>query len=149
MTLVFVEHQDGRPDEVSLQAVALARSIAGDGSLEALLAGPGAADAALALGAHGVARAYVAEHDGLAVHAPVALARCIIRPHERSGRSVEPFNSAAEVRDVHGSSKRGDRADVVGCSICAIDATSSRRIFPAGNGHPHLKAPRSCNASGW
>jgi electron transfer flavoprotein alpha subunit len=77
MTLVYVEHQDGRPDDASLQAIALARGIAGAAPLHALLAGPGAEDAAAGLGVHGVATAHVAEHEALATHAPVALARCI------------------------------------------------------------------------
>jgi len=83
VTLVLVEHQDGQPDEASLQAIALARGIAGGGPLDALLAGPGASDAARSLGTHGVATAYVAEHDGLAVRAPVALARCVVELIER------------------------------------------------------------------
>ena len=44
MTLVYVEHQDGQPDEVSLQAIALARGLAGGDPLDALVSGPGAAD---------------------------------------------------------------------------------------------------------
>ena len=47
------------------------------------MAGPGAAEAAAALGSHGVARMHVAEHDSLASHAPVALGRCIAELIER------------------------------------------------------------------
>jgi electron transfer flavoprotein alpha subunit len=83
MTLVYVEHQDGQPDEVSLQAIALARGITGGDALEALVAGPGAAEAGAALGAHGVTRAHLADHDSLAGHAPVALGRCIAELIER------------------------------------------------------------------
>ncbi len=83
MTLVYVEHQDGQPDEVSLQAIALARGIAGGDPLDALVAGPGAAEAAATLGAHGVTRAHVADHEALASHAPVALGRCIAELIER------------------------------------------------------------------
>jgi electron transfer flavoprotein alpha subunit len=81
--LVYVEHADGRPDEVSLQALALARDLAGGAPLHAVLAGPGAADAAGALGDHGVGTAHVAEHEGLSSHAPVALARGIAQAAER------------------------------------------------------------------
>jgi electron transfer flavoprotein alpha subunit len=77
MTLVYVEHQGGQPDEVSLQAIALARGIAGTGPLEALVAGPGAAETATTLGAHGVTRAHLAEHEVLGSRAPVAVGRCI------------------------------------------------------------------------
>ncbi len=88
MTLVYVEHQDGRPDDASLQAIALVREITGGAPLHALLAGPGAEDAAAGLGAHGVATAHIAEHEALASHAPVALARCI-------GELIERLSPAA------------------------------------------------------
>jgi electron transfer flavoprotein alpha subunit len=77
MVLVLAEHQDGHPDELSLQALALARGLGADGRLEALLAGPGASDAANKLGAHGVTTAHVAENDRLAAYAPAAWARCV------------------------------------------------------------------------
>jgi len=47
MTLVVVDLQDGQPDEVSLQAVALGRAIAGGAALHALAAGPRAHEAAV------------------------------------------------------------------------------------------------------
>jgi electron transfer flavoprotein alpha subunit len=110
MTLVYVEHQDGRPDELSLQAIALAREISGDGALDALLAGAGAAEAAAALGAHGVGRAHVADHDVFATHAPVALGRCIAELIERlspaavvaagSERGNEALAHAAAITDL-------------------------------------------------
>jgi electron transfer flavoprotein alpha subunit len=120
MTLVYVEHQDGRPDELSLQAIALAREISGDGALDALLAGAGAAEAAAALGAHGVGRAHVAahgvgrahvaDHDVFATHAPVALGRCIAELIERlspaavlaagSERGNEVLAHAAAITDL-------------------------------------------------
>jgi electron transfer flavoprotein alpha subunit len=76
--LVLVEHQDGRPDELSLQALALARGMADAGApLEALLIGPGAAEAARELGAHGVTTAHVTEDDRLGAYAPGAWARCV------------------------------------------------------------------------
>ena len=65
--LVLVEHAAGEPDELSLQALALARSYAAasDGGLAAVLIGAPGRDAAAALGAHGVTSAFVAEHDAL------------------------------------------------------------------------------------
>ena len=77
MALVVVEHQKGHPDELSLQALALARGMGADEALEALLIGPGAADSAHELGAYGVTTAHVADDPRLAAHAPAAWARCV------------------------------------------------------------------------
>jgi electron transfer flavoprotein alpha subunit len=77
MILVLIEHQDGHPDELSLQALALARAMGTEGPLEALLIGPGANNAARELGAHGVTTAHIAEDDRLAAYAPAAWARCL------------------------------------------------------------------------
>jgi electron transfer flavoprotein alpha subunit len=73
--VVLVEHDGGALDELSLQALALARELGEP--LEALLVAPGGADAAGELGAHGVARAHVADDDRLAAYAPGAWARCV------------------------------------------------------------------------
>jgi electron transfer flavoprotein alpha subunit len=84
VVLVLIEHQDGRPDELSLQALALARGMGADGPLEALLIGPGATDAANELGAHGVTTAHVTEDDRLGAYAPAAWARCITEVADRT-----------------------------------------------------------------
>jgi electron transfer flavoprotein alpha subunit len=73
--LVFVEHDEGAPDELSLQALAFARGYAGGAPLAAVMVGPGAEDAAPALGDHGVATVNVAELDG--GFAPQAWARAV------------------------------------------------------------------------
>ena len=72
--LVLVEHGPEGVDELSLQALALARQLGEP--VEALLVGPGGADAATGLGAHGVASAHVAEDERLGAYAPGAWARC-------------------------------------------------------------------------
>jgi electron transfer flavoprotein alpha subunit len=77
MALTLVEHAGGEVSELSLQALALARSFAPDETLQALLIGPGGRDAAAALGAHGVAIAHLAEHEALGVFAPDAWARIL------------------------------------------------------------------------
>jgi electron transfer flavoprotein alpha subunit len=71
--LVLVEHGPEGADELSLQALALARQLGEP--LEALLVGPGGADAAAGLGAHGVASAHVAEDERLGAYVPGAWAR--------------------------------------------------------------------------
>jgi electron transfer flavoprotein alpha subunit len=76
--LVLIEHEGGEVDELSLQALALARRV-GDGEPpSALLIGEGAREAAAGLGAHGVATAYVVEDERLATYAPAAWARGLI-----------------------------------------------------------------------
>ena len=86
--LVVVEHADGQPADVSLQALAFARSLAPGAELHALLIGPGGCEAAAGLGAHGVATAQVAEHDALASFAPDAWARIVVETADRLGAST-------------------------------------------------------------
>jgi electron transfer flavoprotein alpha subunit len=87
--LVLVEHESGRPDELSLQALALARGMAeAGGPLEALLVGPGGAEAARELGAHGVTTAHVTEDDRLAAYAPAAWARCVTDAIDKTNPSA-------------------------------------------------------------
>jgi electron transfer flavoprotein alpha subunit len=81
MILVLVEHSNGRPDRLSLEALTLARRIAtslGE-PVDALLLGPGAADAAASLDGGGVAIARVAEDDRFAAYAPEAWAAALVQ----------------------------------------------------------------------
>jgi electron transfer flavoprotein alpha subunit len=73
--LVLVEHEPEGVDELSLQALALARQLGEP--VEALLVGSGGAEAAAGLGTHGVTSVHVAEDDRLAGYAPGAWARCV------------------------------------------------------------------------
>jgi electron transfer flavoprotein alpha subunit len=73
--LVLLEHGPEGVDDLSLQALALARQLGEP--LEAVMVGPGGADAAAALGAHGVSSVHVAEDERLAAYAPGAWARCV------------------------------------------------------------------------
>ena len=73
--LVLVEHLPEGVDELSLQALALARQLGEP--VEALLVGSGGAEAAAGLGAHGVTSVHVAEDDRFAGYAPGAWARCV------------------------------------------------------------------------
>jgi electron transfer flavoprotein alpha subunit len=83
MVLTLVEHEDGLVDELSLQALALARNLAAGEPLQALLVGPGGREAAAQLGAHGVASAHVAEDERLAAYAPAAWAQSVIELVDR------------------------------------------------------------------
>jgi electron transfer flavoprotein alpha subunit len=84
LVLALVEHENGGIDELSLQALALARELGAGEPLHALLAGPGSGAAAPELGAHGVETAHVAEDERLAAYAPGAWARALT---ELIGRS--------------------------------------------------------------
>jgi electron transfer flavoprotein alpha subunit len=87
--LLLVEHDGaGAVDELSLQALTLARELAGDGVVTALLVGPGAEGAAGALGSFGVANALVAADDRLDAYAPGAWARSATDALERSGAAA-------------------------------------------------------------
>jgi electron transfer flavoprotein alpha subunit len=74
MVLAVVEHEAGQVDELSLQALTLARDL---GEPAALLVGEGGREAAPQLGAYGVATAHVAEDERLAAYAPGAWARSV------------------------------------------------------------------------
>jgi electron transfer flavoprotein alpha subunit len=81
--LVLVEHADGGVDELSLQALSLARELAGGEPLSALLVGEGGREAAAQLGAYGVAEAHVAEDERLAAYAPAAWASAVMELVDR------------------------------------------------------------------
>jgi electron transfer flavoprotein alpha subunit len=85
MVLVLIEHSAGQPDELSLQALTLARDLAAGEPLSALLVGDGGREAAAQLGAHGVATAHVPEDERLSAYAPAAWARCVRELVERIG----------------------------------------------------------------
>jgi electron transfer flavoprotein alpha subunit len=78
VNLVLVEHVDGVPTEVSLQALALAAQLGDD--MEGLLIGKGAAEAA---GQLSVTVARVAEHEALDDFAPDAWAAIVCEVVER------------------------------------------------------------------
>ena len=79
VVLAFVEHAGGEPDRLSLEALALARRIATatNATVDAVLVGVSAADAAAALGSYGVGLAHVADGAGLDAYAPAAWAAAI------------------------------------------------------------------------
>jgi len=121
--LVYVEHADGAPDELSLQALTFARGFAGGEPVAAVLIGAGAADAAPALGEHGVAVAHVAELDG-GGFAPQAYGRAIA---ELAGR-----DSVAAV--VAAGSDRGN--EVLAHAAVMTDAALSANCVAATPGEP-------------
>jgi electron transfer flavoprotein alpha subunit len=98
--LVFVEHADGDVDRLSREALTLAASLVGatGGELEAVLVGPGAAEATARLGVHDVRTAHVASDERLWAYAPAAWAAVII----------ELIGSRSPVAVLAGGSDRGN-----------------------------------------
>ncbi len=82
-TLVVIEHVDGAATDVSLQALALARALGDD--LQALLLGPGGAQAA---GDVPASVAHVAEHTALEAFAPDAWAAIVCELADRIGANA-------------------------------------------------------------
>jgi len=74
--LALVEHEDGRPDRLSLEALTVAGGLATalGTAVDAVLLGPGAEAAAVGLGAFGVATAHPIAHDRLDAYAPAGWA---------------------------------------------------------------------------
>lgn len=90
MILVLVEHADGRPERLSLEALTLARRLSGalKAPIEAVLFGPGAREAAGQLGGQGVGAAHVAEGEKLSDYAPEAWAKGIVDLMPRGASDV-------------------------------------------------------------
>ena len=65
--LVFIEQRDGKIRKASLEALSLARRLAGE-PVAAVLAGSGVSPLAAGLGAHGAARVHVADRPDLALY---------------------------------------------------------------------------------
>lgn len=81
MILVLVEHGGGRPERLSLEALALASRIAAatGGPIEAVLVGSEAREAAGLLGGRGVEVVHAVEHDRLVAFAPTAWAAALVQ----------------------------------------------------------------------
>jgi electron transfer flavoprotein alpha subunit len=127
VVLVLVEHEDGRPDELSLQALALAHAMAGDEAVEALLVGPGGAGAAGELGAHGVGTAHVAEDDRLAAYAPGAWARCVLDAVDRTGPEAVVAAGTNRGNEVMAHvAARMDLPFAANCTKAGMDGTVTR-----------------------
>ena len=127
MVLTLIEHQDGRPDELSLQALALAGTLAGEAGLEALLIGPGATDAASELGAHGVTTAHVTDDDRLGAFAPAAWARCLTQVAERTSPPAIVAAGSNRGNEVMAHvAARQDLPFAANCTKAAADGTVTR-----------------------
>ena len=81
MILVLIEHAAGRPDGLSLEALAFAARLAaeGHGPVEAAVFGPEADGVAAGLGAYGVGTAHVVDAPELGEYAPAGWASAIVQ----------------------------------------------------------------------
>jgi electron transfer flavoprotein alpha subunit len=79
--LVLVEHADGRPERLSLEALTIASGLAAASGepLEAALIGTGSRDAAAGLGGRGIALIHVVEDARLDAFAPAAWAASLVQ----------------------------------------------------------------------
>ncbi|MFC7046115.1 electron transfer flavoprotein subunit alpha/FixB family protein [Halobacteriaceae archaeon GCM10025711] len=79
MVLALVEHDDGTPDEESLEALTLARDVADQEgeSLDVVVFGDGADAVAGEVAPYGVSTVHVVEHDALDAYAPEAWAESV------------------------------------------------------------------------
>jgi electron transfer flavoprotein alpha subunit len=88
VVLAVVEHDRGKLEELSLQALTLGRKLAGQLGVElsAALVGSEARQLAEGLGAYGVTSVHLAEHEGLDSYAPAAWGQSVVELTDR----VEP-----------------------------------------------------------
>lgn len=78
MILVYVDHEKGEVDPLSLQAITFARTL-GDDRIEAILVGSDGVNCTASLAQHGVGQIHLAEHPALTDYAPAASARAVIQ----------------------------------------------------------------------
>ena len=80
---VVLERRPGGVDELSLQALAFARALAGGEPVHALAVGGEPGDLAAVAGEHGAATVHLAEHEAFSAYAPAAVARAAAELAER------------------------------------------------------------------
>jgi electron transfer flavoprotein alpha subunit len=92
--LAVIERKPGGLDEVSLQALALARAYGSGAPVHGMVVGVPSDNVsqgnglAAVLGEHGVSTLHVAEHEAFASYAPVAVARAVVDLTEHIGPSA-------------------------------------------------------------
>jgi electron transfer flavoprotein alpha subunit len=122
--LALVEHEGGRPDELSLQALTLARGLSAGEAVHALLVGDGGREAAAQLG---VDTAHVAEDERLAAYAPGAWATCVIELADRIDPTAVVAAGTNRGNEVLGHvAARKDLAFAANCVAVGDDAKVTR-----------------------
>jgi electron transfer flavoprotein alpha subunit len=119
--LALVEHDGGSPDELSLQALALARDLGGP--LHALAIG----EAVTGLGAFGVETVHAVEDDGLSTYAPAAWAACAEQLIDRIQPSAVVAAGTDRGNEVLGHlAARRDLPFAANCIAVGSDGTVTR-----------------------
>jgi len=98
--LVWVETKDGALRGVSLEALGAARRLAGeDGSVAAVLFGPGASDLSGAAAEFGADEIYTVTRQELAAYTPVTYAKAFLCAYEASGAGAAILPHTAKGKD--------------------------------------------------
>ena len=118
MILALVEHADGRPERLSLEALSLARRIGAETGepVHAVLFGSGARDAAGQLAGRGIEVAHVVESDRLVAFAPAAWAATVAQLMAAHGPSI--VMAAASDRGAEIMAHLGARTDLPLAANC-------------------------------
>ncbi len=109
--LVLIDHSDSTPKKVSLQMLSAAVGLAAEADLSvaAVWLGPGAADAAPVLGAHGATKLYHWDSEDAQGYVTLPQVEGLQAALEASGADVVLFSSSNHVKDV--ASRLAIRAD--------------------------------------
>jgi electron transfer flavoprotein alpha subunit len=123
MTLVFVEHTDGKPDRLSLEALNLARRLSSHvgEAVEAVLFGSSSRPAAGELGGHGVSVAHVLADPRLDAYAPAAW-----------GSAIAQVAAGASVVMAAGSERGNEVMAYVGARLGMPMAANVTDVRPNG-----------------
>src|SRR5690625_2815784 len=100
--LVLIDHSEGQPRKVSLQMLSATKSLADEAgaSVAAVWLGPGAADAAPVLGAHGAAKVYHWDAEDATGYVTLPQVEALQKALEVSGAGTIFFASSNHVKDV-------------------------------------------------
>jgi electron transfer flavoprotein alpha subunit len=124
MVLVFAEHDGGAVNELSLQALALARRVADGEPIEAVVVGAPSDGVAAALAEHGAATVHAAELDG--AYAPAAWGRAVAQlAGERSPAAVLAAGSDLGTEVMAHAAAMADGALAANC----VDATPGEPLL--------------------
>ena len=97
---VYAEHRGGAIKKASLEAIAAARGLAGDGEVTALLVGSGVDGLAAALGHHGADKVLVANNERLSQYSPSATPKVVAEAIGLSGASIYICGATAQGKDL-------------------------------------------------